>query len=116
MLEDIKKPAEDLAKETGEYVDMKIADAKLKITEGLSVGLGRLCSIAVILIFLSIVLISIEFAVILLVGELLKSYLLGAIIVSAVFLLLFIIMVLCRKKMFVNSFVRMFVKIFFEEK
>lgn len=60
MLEDIKKPAEDFVKEAGDYVDMRISDGKLKITEGLSVGLGRLCALAVILMVLSITLITLR--------------------------------------------------------
>lgn len=113
MLEDIKKPAEDFIKEAGDYVDMRVSDFKLKITEGLSVGLGRLCALAVILMVLSITLLTFAFACILLVGKLLNDYAAGAFIVSGFFLLILIVLFAFRKKMFVNSFVKLFVEVFF---
>lgn len=116
MLDDIKKPAEDLLKETGDYVDMRIDDAKLKITEGLSVGLGRLCAVTVILTVLALVLVTFAFACILLIGKLLGDYAAGAFIVSGAFLLLLLLLIVFRKKLFVNSFVRMFVEVFFGQK
>ncbi len=113
MLEDIAKPAEDLAGEVREYVEMKSADAKLKAAEGLSVGLGRLCAVLVILMVLSLVLTTLSFGGILLIGKLLDNYAAGAFVVSGVFLIVLILLLIFRKKLFVNSFVKLFVQIFF---
>lgn len=49
-------------------------------------------------------------------GKLLGDYAAGAFIVSGVFLLILIVLFAFRKKMFVNSFVKLFVEVFFGRK
>ena len=49
------------------------------------------------------------------IGEMIGSYAGGAAIVAAVFLLLLGVLILLRKRLFRDTFVPLFVKLFFEE-
>lgn len=109
------KQAEDLAKGTAEYVDMKIDDLKLRTVKGLSVTLNRILLATMFLTLGSIALMAAAFGLVLLVGALIGSYWGGAFIVSAFFLLLMLVLFLLRRKLFLNGLVRMFMKLFFED-
>ncbi|MGN0190729.1 MAG: hypothetical protein ACI39U_03655 [Candidatus Cryptobacteroides sp.] len=110
------KPAQELGKSTSEYVDLKIDELKLKTARGLSVTLHRILLAVLFLSLGGLVLITAAFGCILLIGQLTGNYAVGAFIVSAFFLVLLILLVLLRKKLFINGLVRMFIGLFFEEK
>jgi len=109
------KPLEDLSKNAAEYVDMKVEDVKLRTVKGLSVAMNKLI-VAIILLFVaSIVLTAAALGCTLLLGDLIGSYAGGAFIVSGIFLIILIILYSVRNKMFLNSFVRMFLNLFFTD-
>ncbi|MCQ2146715.1 MAG: hypothetical protein MJZ16_04275 [Bacteroidales bacterium] len=109
------KPLEDLSKNAAEYVDMKIEDVKLRTVKGLSVAMNKLIVALILLFVASIVLLAAALGCTLLLGDILGSYAAGAFIVSGVFLVLLIILYLFRNKMFLNSFLRMFLNLFFTD-
>lgn len=109
------KPAEDLAASATEYIDLKVDEVKLRTAKGLSVTLNSLLLSFTFLSLGSIVLMSIAFGLVLLLGDIIGSYAAGAFIVAAFFLLLIFILFLLRKKLFINGLVKMFVRLFFEE-
>ena len=56
------------------------------------------------------------FGGVLLIGDLIGSYAAGAFIVAGFFLLVLLVVYLLRDKMFLGGLVRMFIRLFFEEK
>lgn len=114
-MSEFTKPLEDLSKNATEYVDMKIDELKLKTVKGLSVAMNELVAVLLILFVSTIVILSAAFGAILLIGDLVGSYAVGAFIVSAVFLAILVILYSVRKKLFINSFLKLFLEQFFNE-
>lgn len=112
----LTQPVEEFGKSAGEYIDLKIEELKLKTAKGLSVTLHRILLAVLFLSLGGIVLTTAAFGCILLIGQLMHNYALGAFLVSAFFLVLLIVLVLLRKKLFINGLVKMFIGLFFEEK
>lgn len=112
---DFKKPIEDLAGDIREYVDLKSDDIKLKATKGLSVSIARVLSALVLLFVLGLLIITLTVAFVLGIGHLTGNYAIGALIASGLFLAAFVILFIQRKKLFTDSFVSMFIQIFFPE-
>lgn len=106
--------AEDLAQKASEYIDLKIDDIKLRTAKGLSVTLNHLLLAILFLSLGSIVLMALAFGGVLLLGDIIGSYAAGAFIVAGIFLFLMGILFTLRKKLFINGFVQMFIRLFFE--
>ncbi len=106
--------AEDLAEKASEYIDLKIDDIKLRTAKGLSVTLNHLLLAILFLSLGSIVLMALAFGGVLLLGDIIGSYAAGAFIVAGIFLFLMGILFTLRKKLFINGFVQMFIRLFFE--
>lgn len=115
MENEFSKSAEKLAAGTAEYVNLKIDEVKLRTAKGLSVALNSLLLSIVFLTLGGIVLMSLAFGSVLLLGDLIGSYAAGAFIVAAFFLVVMIVLWLLRGKLFLGGLVRMFVGLFFEE-
>ena len=109
-------PVEGLAGSVLEYISMRFDQAKLKGVEGLSVFFSRFAAVSLVLLLVTVTAQFIGLAIGYRLGEMLGSTALGFAITGAFFLLLAIILYLLRKRLFVNSFVMFFVKLFFEEK
>ncbi len=112
---DYKKPVEDLVDDLREYVDLQTDDIKLKATKGLSVSISRILSALVLLFVLSLVVLTLTVAFVLLLGQATGNYALGAFIACGIFIVALLILYSQRKKLFTNSFVSMFIQIFFPE-
>ena len=110
------RPAEDLGKSIVEYTDLKIDDLKLRTAKGLSVTLNKVILTILFLSIGSIVMMAAAFGGVLLIGDLIGSYAAGAFIVAGFFLLVVLVVYLLRDKMFLGGLVRMFIRLFFEEK
>ena len=110
------RPAEEFVGEVTEYIDLKADDLKLRTAKGLSITLQRLLVAILFLTLGSIMLMALAFGGVLLLGDVIGSYAAGAFIVAGVFALAILAVFLLRRKLFVNSFVQMFIKLFFEEK
>lgn len=109
------KPVEDLGEKASEYVDLRIDELKLGAVKGLSVTLGKLLYILLVLFVVSVILIAIAFGGVMWIGELIGSYAGGAAIIAGFFLIVLGVLFLLRKKLFRNTFVPLFVNLFFEE-
>lgn len=114
-LNELAAPAKELASSAKDYLDLRINELKLATVEALSCGLGRFLNGILLISLLIITSMLLSFAAILVFGELIGNYAIAASIVAGIFLIFTIILFALRKKMFVNSFVRMFTPIFFDD-
>ena len=97
-----------LSSAVGEYLSMRTDDFKTNIVAGLSVGFSRVLAILVITLLLLIVLGVFAFAFIVLLGEEIGSMSVAAFIVGGVYLIAVLVLVLLRKRLFVNMFNNLF--------
>ena len=115
-MSDFTRPVEDLGQKTTEYIDLRVDELKLKTAKGLSLTLSKLLYMLLVLFVVSIIMISIAVGGVMWIGEMVGSYAGGAAIVAAFFLLVLGVLVLLRKRLFRNTFVPLFIDLFFEEK
>ena len=115
-MSDFTRPVEDLGQKTTEYIDLRFDELKLKTAKGLSLTLSKLLYMLLVLFVVSIIMISIAVGGVMWIGELVGSYAGGAAIVAAFFLLVLGVLVLLRKRLFRNTFVPLFIDLFFEDK
>lgn len=111
--DNLARPAEELAQDVKDYAEMQADKVKLETTKVASTGIARLLAMIVILQVFFIFLILLTFALVLVLGEIIGSYAIAASIFAGVFLLLLIWLWGKRKRMFVNSFVKMFIGLFY---
>ncbi len=109
------RPVEELGKEASEYVDLKFNELKLTTAKGLSMTLSKLLYMLLVLFVVSIILTAIAIGGVMWIGEMIGSYAGGAAIVAGFFLLLLGVLVLLRNRLFRDTFVPLFVKLFFED-
>ena len=115
-MSDFTRPVEDLGQKTTEYIDLRVDELKLKTAKGLSLTLSKLLYMLLVLFVVSIIMISMAVGGVMWIGEMVGSYAGGAAIVAAFFLLVLGVLVLLRKRLFRNTFVPLFIDLFFEEK
>lgn len=109
------RPLQDLASNAREYVDLQVDDLKLRVTKGLSLSLGQVLALVLALVSLSILLLALGAGCVILLGNWLGNYAVAAFIVAGFFAVVTLILFLLKNKLFVNGFVRLFTKVFFEE-
>ena len=115
-MSDFTRPVEDLGQKTTEYIDLRVDELKLKTAKGLSLTLSKLLYMLLVLFVVSIIMISIAVGGVMWIGEMVGSYAGGAAIVAAFFLIVLGILVLLRKRLFRDTFVPLFIDLFFEDK
>ena len=108
MMEENRTILGILSSAVGEYLSMRTDDFKTNIVAGLSVGFSRVLAILVITLLLLIVLGVFAFAFIVLLGEEIGSMSGAAFIVGGVYLIAVLVLVLLRKRLFVNMFNNLF--------
>jgi len=114
-MSDFSRPAEELFEEARSYADSKADEVKLQVAKGLSITLSKLVSL-IIIVFLGFTLLMVlSFGLILLLGELVKSYALAALGVALVLGIVFLILFLNRDRLLRNTFVPMFTNLFFPD-
>jgi Zn-dependent protease with chaperone function len=96
------------------YLDLRLNDLKLRTVDGLSVGVGRILSLMLVIMLGAIVLAAFAFGTLLLLGDLIGSWAWAAFIIGGFFLIILGVILLFWRKMFVNTFVRLFIGIFYE--
>ena len=97
------------------YLDLRLNDLKLRTVDGLSVGVGRILSLMLVIMLGAIVLAAFAFGTVLLLGDLIGSWAGAAFIIGGFFLIILGVILLFWRKMFVNTFVRLFIGIFYEK-
>ena len=109
------RPFEDLGKEASEYIDLRLDDIKLRTAKGLSMTLSKLLYMLLVLFVVSIVLTAVAIGGVMWIGEMIGSYAGGAAIVAAFFLLILGVLILLRKRLFRDTCVPLFIKLFFDD-
>ena len=104
-----------LSSAVGEYLSMRTDDFKKNIVTSLSVGFSRVLAVLVIILLLLIVLGVFAFAFIALIGEAIGSMSEAAFIVGGVYLIALVILILLRKRLFLNMFTNLYSGIIEEE-
>ncbi|MBO4570678.1 MAG: hypothetical protein J5699_01970 [Bacteroidales bacterium] len=115
-LNDLAKPAENLADDVKDYISMQEDKLKLQTTKAASMGIARLLAMVLIILVAFVALMLLAFAGVLLLGEAMKSYAGAAFIVAGVVIVALLVLILCKKKLFVNTFVKLFIDVFYGEK
>ena len=114
-MSNFSRPAEDLSREAKEYIDLRLEDVKLRTAKGLSVTASKLVGLFLILgVGISLMLV-LSFGLILLIGELVGSYAWSAIGVAVLLGLALWILIRKRDTLFRDTFVPLFVKLFFSD-
>lgn len=105
---------ENLAGSAKDYAEMRIDAFKLRLTEKLSILFSRIIFSLIILILLGIACAFLASALSLYIGDLIGSKAAGSLITASFFILLAIIAYLMKKKFLLDSMVRLFVSIIFD--
>ena len=114
-MSNFSRPAEDLSREAKEYIDLRLEDVKLRTAKGLSVTASKLVGFFLILgVGISLMLV-LSFGLILLIGELVGSYAWSAIGVAVLLGISLWILLRKRDSLFRDTFVPLFVKLFFSD-
>lgn len=105
---------ENLTGYVKEYVDMRIDSFKLRMVENLSILFSKIVYALLLIILLGVAIAFMASALSWYLGDLLNSRAAGALITSGIFILFAIIVVIKRKKLLIDSMVKMFIPMFFE--
>jgi hypothetical protein len=100
--------------EIKDYVDLRVDELKLRATKGFSLALGRVAAALLLVGVLIIVLGLLSVVLISWLAELTGSLAIASSIVCGVFLVAFFILYSQRKRLFRDTFVKMFVQVFFD--
>lgn len=112
---DMAKPAENLASDVKDYVTMQEDKLKLQTTKVASTSIARMLAMILIILVAFVVLMLLAFSCVLLLGEAIHSYAAAAFIMTGVLAVLLVVLFARRKKLFVNSFVKLFIGLFYGE-
>lgn len=104
---------EQLARDAKRYADLRVDELKLKATRGLSTALSRLLSFLLIFVVLSIVLGLLAFAQLQWLNSLVGAPW-GTLIVLAFFLVVLAVLIIYRKRLFRDMFVKLFIEVFYD--
>ncbi len=106
----------DIKDSAKEYLGLKSDALKLGLVENASRVINRLLSIFLLILVLITALVFLASGATQWLGQVLESTIAASLITGGFFLLLFLVLFLFRKRLFMNTFVRLFVNIFFHEK
>ena len=107
------KTLSEIAQEAREYADLRIDEAKLKATRGLSTALGQTLAYLLIFAVLTIVLGLLSLALLQWLNRLVGSPW-GTLIVAGVFVIALIALWMRRGKLFRDLFVKLFIDVFYD--
>lgn len=111
-----KNPLEDLFSSIKSYMDLRLDEAKLNLAENMAKIFSRIVFFLLFFILMGIVLGILSAALSIWLGELIGSSLLGMLATAGIFLLAILILYLCRNRFLINGPLRMFIRMFFEDK
>ena len=107
------KSLSELAQEEREYADLRLDEAKLKATRGLSTALGQTLAYLLIIAVLAIALGLLALALLQWLNGLLGAPW-GTLIVAGVFLIALAILWAARGRLFKDLFVKLFIDVFYD--
>ena len=96
-----------------DYVDLRMDELKLRLTKSLSVAMGRLVALLLVVGLLIIVLALLAVVLIQWLGRWTGSIAVSSSIVCGVFLIVTAVLFFQRKRLFRNTFVKLFIGIFY---
>ena len=102
------EPIEQLFQDSKIYLDKQLDNMKLRTVKGLSLGVSAIGGMLLVFAVASAFLLTISFALVMWLGELLGSYALSAFIVAGVLLIATVVLLLVRGKLFRNTFIPLF--------
>jgi hypothetical protein len=102
-----------IGKDSQEYLNLAVDEAKLKITRGLSTALSQVLAYLVIIFTLSLVVGLLSLALLQWINGLLGAPW-GTLIVAAFFVLALVVLWANRQKMFRDLFVQLFIDVFYD--
>ncbi len=114
-MSNFSQPAEDLSRKAQEYIDLRLDDIKLRAVKGLSITASKLVGMILLLGLVINLVLVLSFGIILLVGELIGSYAWAALGVAVVLGIGLWILLRKRDSLFRDTFVPLFVKLFFSD-
>lgn len=97
------------------YMGLRVDEIKLKAVDGLSVGVSSVLALMTIMAVGAIASAAFAFGFVVLLGEAIGSWAIAAFIVGGVFLVLLSVLVIIRRKLFRDLFVKLFISIFYEQ-
>lgn len=107
---------EQLWEEVKEYIDLRIRAFKLKAAEQLSVGTGRVLSILAFIILIAFALLLFSLALSLVVAQWINSLPWAFVIVGGLWMIMALLCIVLRDRIFSSAMVKTFTKMFFPEK
>ena len=114
-MSNFSQPAEDLSRKAKDYIDLRLDDVKLRAVKGLSLSASKIVGIILLLLLGTNLVLVLSFGLILLLGELVGSYAWTALAVAGVLGVALWILVRKREALFKDTFVPLFVKLFFSD-
>ncbi len=115
-MSDFTKPIEDIASELKDYVDVRVDDIRLRAVRGLTITVSKLLSLILILGVTTSLLLALSFGLTLLLGSWIGSYGGAAMIVAGLLAVILVFLFIVKDKPFRGTFVKLFIKLFFDEK
>ena len=109
------QPAEDLSRKAREYIDLRLDEAKLATAKGLSISVSKLVGLLLITSVATNLVLVLSFGLILLLGELIGSYAWAALGIAVLLGIAFWILIRKRDTLFKDTFVPVFMNLFFSD-
>ncbi|MCQ2059453.1 MAG: hypothetical protein MJY71_06445 [Bacteroidaceae bacterium] len=116
LIDSITKIFGSLESDTKALVENETDQLRLKTIKALSVVMSALVTCFVLALVLMAALLFLTMALGQWLGVILENAILGYLIVGGVFLLIFVVLMISKSKLFINRFVSLFVKLFYSEK
>lgn len=101
----------NLSSAIGEYLSLRTDYFKKRIISGLSMGFSRVLSVLVMMMFLTVVLAVFAFAFTVRLSDAVGSLSGAAFIVGGAYLLIFLVLFLLRKRLFLSMFTNLFTEL-----
>lgn len=99
--------------EARQYLDLKLDALKLQTVDALSVVVSRLLTMMAVLMLGAIVLAAFAFGTVILLGQMIGNWAAAAFIIGGLFLVLLVLLLVFRRKVFLDMFVKLFIGIFY---
>lgn len=104
-----------MGSEFRKYLELRMDEIRLKAVDGLSVGVSSVLALMTIMAVGAIASAAFAFGFVVLLGDLIGSWADAAFIVGGFFIILLAVLLVLRRKLFRDLFVKLFISIFYEQ-